>query len=115
MGEILNELKTLLKIMKDKEALDLVILDMRKTPLPTDYFVIATANSQIHMGALRDAIVEFFESNGHALIYFDKGTDYDWLLIDAGDIVVHVFTQRGREFYDLEGLWETTAIRLDQA
>ncbi|AEH50138.1 ribosome silencing factor [Pseudothermotoga thermarum] len=113
MRDVLEELRLLLKLMREKEAIDPVVLDMRKTPLPTDYFVIVTANSQIHMGALRDAIVEFFESNGHPLIYFDKGTNYDWLLIDAGDIVVHVFTQRGREFYDLEGLWETTAVRLD--
>ncbi|MEN3007633.1 ribosome silencing factor [Pseudothermotoga sp.] len=102
-------LKRLLDVMNQKEAINTVVLDMRKTPIPADFFVIATANSQTHMSTLRDAVVEFFLENNHNLIYFDKGEGYDWLLIDAGDIVVHIFTAHGREFYDLEGLWGDTA------
>ncbi|HOJ87980.1 MAG TPA: ribosome silencing factor [Pseudothermotoga sp.] len=105
-------LRRLIQLMHEKEAIEPIVLDMTKTPLPTEYFVIATANSQTHMGTLRDAVVEFFLSNSHPLIYFDKGTGYDWLLIDAGDIVVHIFTSHAREFYDLEGLW-SDAARLD--
>lgn len=107
-------LKKLLEVMNQKEAINTVVLDMRKTPMPADFFVIATANSQTHMNTLRDTVVEFFLSNNHALIYFDKGEGYDWLLIDAGDIVVHIFTAHGREFYDLEGLW-SDAAKLFQA
>lgn len=105
-------LKKLLELMNEKEAIQPVVLDMTKTPLPTEYFVIATANSQTHMGTLRDAIVEFFVQNSHPLVYFDKGIGYDWLLVDAGEIVVHIFTAHAREFYDLEGLW-SDAARLD--
>ncbi|HBT38732.1 MAG: Ribosomal silencing factor RsfS [Thermotoga sp. 50_1627] len=107
-------LRRLFDLMNEKEAINTVVLDMRKTPMPADFFVIATANSQTHMGTLRNAVVEFFLSNGHSLIYYDKGEGYDWLLIDAGDIVVHIFTTRGREFYDLEGLW-SDAVKLFQA
>jgi ribosome-associated protein len=105
-------LKKLLQLMNEKEAIEPVVLDMSNTPLPTEYFVIVTANSQTHMGTLRDAVVEFFVNNKYPLIYFDKGGGYDWLLIDAGNIVVHIFTARGRDFYDLEGLW-SDAARLD--
>lgn len=107
-------LKKLLEVMNQKEAINTVVLDMRKTSMPADFFVIATANSQTHMNTLRDAVVEFFLGNNHALIYFDKGEGYDWLLIDAGDIVVHIFTAHGREFYDLEGFW-SDAAKLFQA
>jgi len=107
-------LKKLLDLMNEKEAINTVVLDMRKTPMPADFFVIATANSQTHMSTLRDVVVEFFLTNGHSLIYYDKGEGYDWLLIDAGDIVVHVFTAHGRGFYDLEGLW-SDAVKLFQA
>ncbi len=104
--------KKLIQLMYEKEAIDPVVLDMSETPLPTEYFVIVTANSQTHMGTLRDAVVEFFTANAHPLIYFDKGTGYDWMLVDAGEIVVHIFTSHAREFYDLEGLW-SDAARLD--
>jgi len=65
-------LKKLLQLMNEKEAIEPVVLDMSNTPLPTEYFVIVTANSQTHMGTLRDAVVEFFVNNKYPLIYFDK-------------------------------------------
>lgn len=98
-------LKGLIAVLEKKEAIDLAILDMSKTRLPTDYFVICTANSNIHMKSLRDDVVEFFHEIGKGLIYYDKGDNYDWLLIDAGSVVVHIFTKSAREFYDLEHLW----------
>jgi len=81
------------------------VLDMQKTPIPTDFFVICTANSQTHMASLRDAAVEFFDEKGIPLIFYDKGKNYDWLVVDAGIIIVHVFSKRGREFFALEDLW----------
>lgn len=78
---------------------------MRKTPMPADCFVICTANSQTHLGALRDALLEFFETEQIKLIFFDKGKSYDWLIVDASSIVVHVFTKKGRAFFALEDLW----------
>ncbi len=98
-------LKDLFEILEEMEAVDPVALDMSQTPIPTSYFVIMTANSSIHMKSLRDRIVSFIKSSKLPLIYYDKGEGYDWMLIDAGDIVIHIFTERGRNFYDLEGLW----------
>jgi len=102
---LMESLKKLMRLILEKKGSDPVILDMRKTPIPTDYFVVVTANSRVHMRTLRDSIVEFLKLNGLPLIYYDKGDEYEWLLIDAGDVVIHIFTERGREFYDLEGLW----------
>ncbi|ABS60210.1 ribosome silencing factor [Fervidobacterium nodosum] len=95
----------MIKLLEKKEAIEPVVLDMSKTRLLTDYFVICTANSNIHMKSLRDEIVDFFNEIGKELIYYDRGEGYDWILVDAGDIVVHIFTKSAREFYDIEHLW----------
>ena len=102
MKEILKEIYDLFVEM---EAMDPVVLDMSETPIPTDYFVIVTANSDVHMKSMRDRVVQLIKSRKLPLIYYDKGEGYDWLLIDAGDVVIHIFSERGRSFYDLEGLW----------
>ena len=98
-------LKEIYEIISEMEGIDPVVLDMTETPIPTDYFVIVTVNSSVHMKSMRSRLIEYIKSCDLPLIYYDKGEGYDWLLIDAGDIVVHVFTERGRSFYDLEGLW----------
>ena len=98
--------KKIFEIIEEMEGIDPVVLDMSETPIPTDYFVITTANSDVHMKSLRDRLVRFIKKETDLpLIYYDKGEGYDWLIIDARDVVVHIFTERGREFYDLEGLW----------
>lgn len=98
-------IKDLLVLLEKKEAIEPVVLNMSKTRLLTDYFVICSANSNIHMKSLRDEVVDFFNEKGKEIIYYDRGEGYDWVLIDAGDIVVHIFTKSAREFYDLEHLW----------
>ncbi|MBO8140182.1 MAG: ribosome silencing factor [Thermosipho sp. (in: Bacteria)] len=89
----------------EKEAVEPIILDMSSTNVPTDFFVILTANSTPHMKSLREAMLDLLHESGKEIIYYDKGDNYDWLIIDAGDIVIHIFTEQGRDFYDLEGLW----------
>ncbi|MGB4754451.1 MAG: ribosome silencing factor [Fervidobacterium sp.] len=103
-----KSIETVLKIAKQlekKEAIDTVIMDMSKTRLLTDYFVICTANSSIHMKGLRDDIVDYLNELGKQIIYYDRGEGYDWILVDAGDIVIHIFTKSARQFYDIEHLW----------
>jgi len=103
--DLLELVRRIVEALESKEGEDTVVLDMRSTPIPTSYFVIVTANSKPHMKALKESVIEELEKNKVRMLYCDKGEDYDWLLIDAGEIVIHIFTQRGREFYDLEGLW----------
>jgi len=109
VDKILNEL---FDILVEMGAIDPVVLDMSETPIPTEYFVIMTANSDVHMKSLRERLVRYIKKSELPLIYYDKGEGHDWLLIDAGDIVIHIFSETGREFYDLEGLW-VDARRLD--
>ncbi|EKF49204.1 iojap family protein [Thermosipho africanus H17ap60334] len=98
-------LELIWKKILEKEAIEPVILDMSNTNVPTDYFIILTANSNTHMNSLRDTILDLLSEIGKQVIYYDKEDNHEWLIIDASDIVIHIFTKEAREFYDLEGLW----------
>lgn len=92
-------------LLDQNEAEHIVIMDMSNTPIITDTFLICTANSKTHMASLRDRIIDFFSSIDKTVLYYDKGKEYDWLIVDASEIVIHIFTKKGREFYALEKLW----------
>jgi len=102
----LDILRRVVDLIDQKEGENTVIVDMRSTPILTDYFVITTANSTPHMVALRDTIIEELKKLNHEILYYDKEKDHEWMIIDAGEIVFHIFTRKAREFYDLEGLWK---------
>lgn len=91
--------------MDDKEAIDILALDMSKTSMVTDYFVICTANSTVHMKALLDTACAFSHDGGYKLIYADRQVKGDWALVDMGEIIVHIFSEKGRKYYALEELW----------
>ncbi len=95
------------EISKEEEP-DLVVLKMRGLSYLTDYFVIATANSSVNMGSIRDRVLEILKEAHHTVIFYDKSDDHNWMIVDAGDIVVHIFTKAAREFYDIESLWSDT-------
>jgi ribosome-associated protein len=102
----LDILKRILDVIEQKDGENTVVIDMKSTTILTDYFVITTANSPNHMVAIRDAVVEEFEKLEQKIIYYDKDKQHEWMIVDAGDIVVHIFTKKAREFYDLESLWK---------
>ncbi|HCZ05651.1 MAG: ribosome-associated protein [Thermotogota bacterium] len=103
--KLVERLKRIVEVLVRHEGENPVVLDMSSTPIPTDYFVIVTANSSPHMKALREAVLEELDRLNQPVIFYDKDLEHDWLLIDAGDIVIHIFSEYGREFYDLESLW----------
>ncbi len=92
------------EISKDEDA-DVVVLKIAQLSYMTDYFVIATADSSVQMKSMRDRVVETLKEAHHPIVFYDKGADHDWMIVDAEEIVVHIFTKKAREFYDLESLW----------
>ncbi|MBN2218978.1 MAG: ribosome silencing factor [Kosmotogaceae bacterium] len=107
MGEsILDKVvKEIAEIIDEKLGEDIVILDVSKVSNLADYFVVTTANSDPHMDALREAILQYVEREAVEIIYYDKGKGYNWMVIDGGYFIVHIFSKKGREFYSLEDLW----------
>jgi ribosome-associated protein len=87
-----------------KQAADVVVLDLRGQTLVTDYFVICTGTSRVQIRAITNGILESMrEASPRVLREGDE--DAQWVLLDYGDVVVHVFGPEARAFYRLERLW----------
>jgi ribosome-associated protein len=78
---------------------------MRKIPSVTDYFVITSGTSTTQVGAIADNIEEELKGKGERLWHIEGEREALWILLDYGDVIVHVFTDQMRKFYELEKLW----------
>jgi ribosome-associated protein len=107
MGGLGTEEKTTLisQIVADKKAMDVVVLDMADASSITDYFVICSGGSQRQVQAIADAIDEQLKQAGITSLGVEGYRGGHWILMDYGDVIVHIFSQETREFYDLERLW----------
>ena len=91
--------------MEDKKALDLVVLDLRETEAFTDFFVVASGQSNRQVKAITDAIDLNLKKTGLRPTHMEGYDHAEWVLMDCFDMIVHIFTERTREHYDLERLW----------
>ena len=89
----------------DKKATDLVVLDLRKVATFTEYFLICTGTSTRQVQAISDAIEEALRKNGKRPSHIEGYSSGEWILLDYGDFIAHVFGAPSRRFYDLERLW----------
>ena len=91
---------------RDRKALDIVVLDLRKAGGFTDYFVICTGTNPRQIHAIADAVNETLRSDvGERPALAEGRNRSEWILLDYFDFVVHVFSRECRAFYDLESLW----------
>jgi len=88
-----------------KKGYDVVIMDLRKVADMTDFFVICTADSDIQVKAITDAIVDGLREEGEKPYHLEGTQELSWVLIDYVDVVVHVFLKETRSFYNIEKLW----------
>jgi len=96
----------LAKRLETAQAKEVVALDIREQCPWTDYFVIATYNSQGHLRGLLNELEEFSKENGlTGTAKPKKSESNDWMLIDWDDMVIHLFSKESRDFYELEKLW----------
>ncbi len=100
--------KIVVTSLDDDKAEDIVTIDLAGRSSVADQMVIATGRSGRQVGAMADHLLEEFKSAGVTAAVEGMGAG-DWVLIDAGDIVVHLFKPDVREFYDLEGMWNEPA------
>lgn len=90
----------------DKKALNVVILDLSNKTTIADYFVVASGASQPQVQTICENLIRSLRKFGHKPLREEGVQDGRWGLIDLGDIMVHVFQEHMRDFYDLEGLWQ---------
>ena len=91
---------------RDRKAVDIVVLDLKKAGGFTDYFVICTGMNPRHINAVADAVDDTLRSDlGERPALAEGSNRSEWILLDYFDFVVHVFSRDCRAFYDLERLW----------
>ncbi|AQW21958.1 ribosome silencing factor RsfS [Lentilactobacillus curieae] len=93
-----------------KRAEDIVVLDMENVSLMADYFVIADANSNRQVKAIADEITSQASAADVEIYQVSGKESAKWILIDLGDVIVHVFQKDEREFYNLEKLWSEAPL-----
>lgn len=89
----------------EKKATDLVVLDLREVASFTDYFLICTGASTRQVQAISDSVEEQLRNAGKRPLHIEGYSSAEWILLDYGDFIVHVFSSSSRRFYDLERLW----------
>jgi len=95
-------LETIIGLIEERKGTRTVVIDLRDAPIPTEYFVIAEGENPVHVKALISAL----RSNlPHKPLHREGVSEQRWVVLDYGDIVVHVFTKEARDFYDIESLW----------
>ncbi len=96
------------RVLDEKKGSDIIILDLRDVNSYLDYFIITTGNSRIHCRALARELERF----GHSEELRQRNKpDYDsgWIILDFNELIIHIFTQEMREYYQLEKLWGDAA------
>jgi len=89
----------------DKKATDLVVLDLREVASFTEYFLICTGASTRQVQAISNSVEEVLLKSSKRPLHIEGYSSAEWILLDYGDFIVHVFGQASRRFYDLERLW----------
>lgn len=105
VAELDDRIKLALHAISDKKALDTVVLDLREIASFTDYFVITSGMNERQVQAVADEVSEKLKRAGSPVARIEGHKTAEWILLDYGDFVVHVFDDKSRKFYDLERLW----------
>ena len=91
--------------LDDDKALDMVLIDLRgKSPM-SDAMIVASGRSNRHVGALADHLLRLFKEMGLGKVKVEGLPHCDWVLLDAGDVIVHLFRPEVRTFYNIEKIW----------
>lgn len=111
-----TELKNLVvNALEDVKAKDIVVLDVREKTSVTDFMVIASGTSTRHLKSLADNVVTEAKTNGIRPLGSEGGGQAsDWILVDLGDVVVHVMMPSSRQMYDLERFWQDSPTAVER-
>ena len=101
----LDTVKKIVKSLDDKKANDIEVIKINELTIVADYFVIATANSNTHIRSLADEVEYQLEEAGIKLDHAE-GRATGWVLLEFQGVVVHIFLEDARNYYNLERLWE---------
>ena len=101
----IDKARLCLQAVGERKAISPVLLEVEKLSSITDYFLIASGNSTRQVQAIADHVSRRMKEMGFKLYGTEGEREGHWILMDYGDVVIHIFYQPFREFYDIEGLW----------
>jgi ribosome-associated protein len=104
-SELDERIMTTLRAAAEKKAIETVVLDLREIASFTDYFVITSGANERQVQAISDEVFETMKKAGTPAARVEGYKTAEWILLDFGDFVFHVFDEKARKFYDLERLW----------
>lgn len=107
----IDELKQLaMDALEDLKAEDITVLDVKGKTTVTDWVYVATGSSSRHVKSIANSVVVAAKQAERPPLGVEGETEGEWVLVDLGDVIVHVMQRQVREFYDLESLWSIDAI-----
>ncbi len=98
-------LNLILSRLDDMKAEETVTIDLRGKSAFSDYMIVTSGRANRHVGAIAENVAKSLKENGVKKLHIEGLPNCDWVLIDSGDVIVHVFRPEVREFYNLERLW----------
>jgi len=104
-----NLVREMAELLDSKKAEDILVLDISGQSVLADYFLICSGRSEVQVHALYDELQEKMSERGIYPIHLDKSDR--WIVLDYGDIIVHIFHSEERKFYNIERLWADAASR----
>lgn len=100
-----STLNSIIEVLESKKACDICVMDVHEKTSLADYFVVCHGTSPTHCSTLMSSLV--MASKGtNSLLRADKSSSNEWKVLDYGDIIVHIFLEDSRSFYDLEKIWQ---------
>ncbi len=112
---ITDELKQLaMNALQDLKAEDITVLDVKDKTSITDWIMVATGSSSRHVKSIANNVIIEAKKAGQPPLGIEGENDGEWVLVDLGDVIVHVMQQQVREYYDLESLWSVDVSAREQ-
>ncbi len=109
--KVIEALKNqVIKSLEDMKAIDIVVLDVKEKSTIADYMIVASGTSARHVKAVANCVEIDAKKAGHVPLGIEGSKEGEWVLVDLGDVIVHVMMPAVRDFYQLEKLWETGSV-----
>ena len=101
------EIRAAVEAAQDKQAVDITVLNLSGAGAFAEYFLLCSGQSQPQIQAIGESIEERLEREGRRVVHREGKSSSEWVLLDYGDFVAHIFSERARQYYDLERLWRS--------
>ncbi len=109
-SESIQLLDVISQAIFDKKGANIIAIDVRGISTMTDFYLIAEGNVERHVKAIHNSVIDAMEKNGRRPLFVEGVRESDWVVVDFGEMVVHLFIPEMREKYALENLWKDGKI-----